>query len=131
VIEAVDRERIALGEGLGYDLMPEPEMCLAQGYSTTASYQDCYAESPVFKGLRSPDAVDHRYLHEDVGLGLVTYISLGEMLDVETPVSRALVTLASIAAGRDYLGEGRRTVERLGLARIDQREREAFLRHSR
>ncbi len=130
VIEAVDRERIALGQALGYDLMTEPEMCLAQGYSTTASYHDCYARSPVFKGLRSPDGIDHRYLHEDVGLGLVTYISLGQMLGVDTPVSRALVTIASIATGRDYMGEGRRTIEKLGLVGLSEQEREAFLRHS-
>jgi opine dehydrogenase len=131
LVEAVDRERIALGKALGYDLMTEPEMSLAQGYSTTASYHDCYAGSPVFKGLRSPDGIGHRYLHEDVGLGLVTYISLGQMLGVETPASRALVTLASIATGRGYMTEGRRTIEKLGLAGLGEQEREALLRHSR
>lgn len=130
VIEAVDRERLVLGKALGYDLVTEPEMCLVQGYSTTASYRDCYAQSPVLKGLRSPDGIDHRYLHEDVGLGLVTYISLGEMLGVDTPASRALVTLASIATGRDYMAEGRRTAEKLGLAGLSEQERVVLLRHS-
>ena len=130
-IQAVDEERIALGQALGYDLMAEPEMSVAQGYATSAPYQDCYAKSPVLKGLRSPADLDHRYLHEDVGLGLVTYISLGEMLGVGTPVSRALVTMASIATGRDYLGEGRRTVEKLGLAGLSEEEWMEFLRHCR
>ncbi len=91
VIEAADRERIALGAALGHKLMTEPEMCVAQGYGQSTDYQRCYAESPVFADLLSPPGADHRYLHEDVGLGLTTYVSLGELLGVPCPRSRALV----------------------------------------
>ena len=115
VIEAVDRERMALGAALGYELLNEPQMCVAQGYSQSTDYYDCYARSEVFSALSSPPGVQHRYLHEDVGLGLVTYVGLGEALGVATPVARGLVALASTVTGYDYLGQARRSPERLGL----------------
>ena len=127
VIAAVDAERLALGRALGYELMTEPQMSLAQGYACSADYHDCYARSPVFGPLRSPAGAEHRYLHEDVGLGLVTYVSLGEMLGVATPVARGLVALASAVTGRDYLAEGRRTADGLGLVGLDETQRRALL----
>ena len=153
IIEAVDKERIAVGKALGYELVPEPEMCAMQGYASPpgplsprlqavarergrttdggSDYYECYAKSDVFGPIASPPSVEHRYLHEDVGLGLVTLVSLGEMLEVETPVARSLVGLATVVTGRDYLGEGRRTVEKLGLAGLSDEEREMFLQEAR
>lgn len=127
VIAAVDAERIALGRALGYQLMPEPQMSLAQGYACSADYYECYAHSPVLGPLTSPAGADHRYLHEDVGLGLVTYASLGAMLGVPTPIARGLAALAAAVTGRDYLAEGRRTADRLGLAGLDETQRRALL----
>ncbi|MBM3957226.1 MAG: NAD/NADP octopine/nopaline dehydrogenase family protein [Gemmatimonadetes bacterium] len=127
IVEAVDRERLAIGVALGYELMTEPEMCVAQGYGTSTDYYECYARSPVFGDLLSPTSADHRYLHEDVGLGLVTYVSLGEMLGVECPRTRGLVELASAVTGIDYLREGRRSAARLGLAGLSTEERHRFL----
>jgi len=127
LIEAVDRERLAIGAALGYELMTEPEMCVAQGYGDSTDYYECYARSRVFSDLLSPASIDHRYLHEDVGLGLVTYVSLGDMLGVPCPRTRGLVELASAVTGRDYLSEGRRSATRLGLAGLSAEERRAFL----
>ncbi len=131
VIEAVDGERMALGKALGYDLISEPQMCREQGYSASADYHECYSKSPVFGELASPPGVEHRYLHEDCGLGLVTYVSLGEIMGVETPMSRAILTMAKAMTGRDYLKEGRRSAERLGLAGLDEAQRAAFLQERR
>jgi opine dehydrogenase len=128
IIEAVDCERLAIGAALGYELMTEPEMCVAQGYGRSTNYYECYASSEVFGALLSPTGTDHRYLHEDVGLGLVTYVSLGDMLGVPCPRSRALVELASAVTGRGYLREGRRSAERLGLAGLSAEERGRLLR---
>lgn len=131
IIESVDRERMALGKALGYDLLSEPRMCLEQGYSQSEDYLECYAGSPVFGDLASPPGMEHRYLHEDCGLGLVTYVSLGKLLGVPTPVSRSLATLAGTVTGRNYLKDGRRTVERLGLAGMDETAREEYLQAPR
>ena len=62
-----------------------------------------------------------------MGLGLVTYASLGEMLGIPTPASRDVIARASAVTGRDYLTEGLRTAERLGLAGLTPEQRETLL----
>jgi opine dehydrogenase len=40
LIEAVDRERIAIGKKLGVDVIPDPELGVMQGYMTEATYDN-------------------------------------------------------------------------------------------
>jgi len=114
-IDAVDGERMALLKALGYPAQPEPLTSMQQGYCASADTLECYSKGPGFIDFPSPDTLDHRYLHEDVGMGLVFYCSLGRLLGVPTPVSAALVALGSAVAGRDYAAEGARSLEALGL----------------
>ena len=116
LMEAVDQERRALGARLGFSIPSDPEMCVRQGYMSQASYYPGYMQAPGFKGIKAQSQIDHRYLNEDVGFGLVFYRSLGRQLGVPTPVVEAVIGVASAMAGRDYLAEGRRTMESLGLA---------------
>ena len=115
VVEAVDRERLALGEALGLELIPEPEMSLRQGYSGTNDYLTAYRDGPGFQGLGGPATMDHRYLTEDVACAFVTMLELGDVCGVAMPVSRSIVQLASVVSGRDYVAESRRGLKRLGL----------------
>lgn len=116
VVEAVDRERLALGEALGLELISEPEMSLRQGYSGTDDYLTAYRDGPGFQGLGGPATMDHRYLTEDVACALVTMLELGEVCGAAMPVSRSVMQLASVISGRDYAAESRRGLERLGLS---------------
>lgn len=104
LMAAVDAERRAVGAALGYDLAP-----------TFGS--PCAA---------APDALD-----EDVGLGLVTYISLGEVLGVPTPVCRGLAMLAATVTGRDYLRAAQRVAAGLGLGDVSDADRRALLHEPR
>ncbi|HCU36789.1 MAG TPA: hypothetical protein DGT21_15470 [Armatimonadetes bacterium] len=116
VVEAVDRERLALGEALGLELISEPEMSLRQGYSGTDDYLTAYRDGPGFQGLGGPATMDHRYLTEDVACALVTMLELGDVCGVALPVSRSVMQLASVISGRDYAAESRRGLARLGLS---------------
>ncbi len=116
VVEAVDRERLAIGAALGFDLIPEPEMSTRQGYSSSADYLAAYRDGPGFQGLGGPATMEHRYLTEDVACALVTMLELAEVCGVPTPASRAIVELASVVSGRNYAAESRRGLRRLGLA---------------
>ena len=84
-IEALDGERMAILRTLGYPAQPEPLTCVQQGYATASGYLECYSQGPGFIDFRSPDTLDHRYLHEDIGMGLLFYTSLGRLLGVPTP----------------------------------------------
>ena len=72
-------------------------------------------ESEPNKTIKSPPSLDHRYVHEDVGYGLVPFAELGRLAGVKTPTIDALVQLAGLSVGVDYVRDGL-TLERLGLA---------------
>lgn len=121
LIEAVDQERIAIGEALGIAVVPDPEISLQQGYMTEASYEDGYRTAPGFRGIKAQPSLDHRYLNEDVGYGLVFLSALGRQLGVETPVMDSVITLTSRLMNRDYRGEATHTPATLGIAGLDAR----------
>ena len=127
LIEAVDRERIAIGKKLGVDVIPDPELGVIQGYMTEATYDNGFITAPGFQGVKAQSSLDYRYFNEDVGYGLVFLQKLGEQVGVATPVMSAVITLVSLLMNRDYLGEARRTMETLGLSKHTAKELEKLL----
>ena len=122
LIEAVDKERIAIGKKLGLDVIPDPELGVMQGYMTEATYDNGFITSPGFEGVKAQSSLDYRYFNEDVGYGLVFLQKLGEQVGVETPVMSAVITLVSLLMNRDYLGEAKRTMKTLGLSKHTAKE---------
>jgi opine dehydrogenase len=117
VIKAIDRERIEIGQRLGIEVIPEPVTGKRQGYMEEVTYDRGYAEAPGFRGIMAQQSLNHRYLNEDVGYGLVFWLRLGEQIGVETPNIAAVIQVASTLMGRDYLAEAPRTMETLGLSK--------------
>jgi opine dehydrogenase len=117
LMEAVDKERLALGAALGMQLLTEPEGSHAAGYidADKINYRDGYNKSKNFGITKAPDTLDHRYFNEDVGYGLVFWSSLGDLLGVDTPVIDALTLIISRIMGKDYKAMKLRTAETLGL----------------
>ena len=127
LIEGVDRERIAIGEKLGVDVIPDPEIGVMQGYMAEATYDTGFSTSPGFEGIKAQSSLDYRYFNEDVGYGLVFFQKLGEQVGVTTPIISAVITLVSLLMNRDYLGEARRTMETLGLSKYSAKELQKLL----
>jgi len=127
LIEAVDRERIALGKKLGVNVIPDPELGVMQGYMTEATYDTGFITAPGFKGVKAQSSLEYRYFNEDVGFGLVLLQELGEQVEVATPVMSAVITLVSQLMNRDYSGEAKRTMETLGLSKHTAKELERLL----
>src|SRR6185369_6104462 len=67
LIEAVDRERMAIAAALGVTIQSEPQLGVHQGYMTEANYSTGYSQAPGFRGIAAQDRLDNRYLTEDVG----------------------------------------------------------------
>jgi opine dehydrogenase len=124
LIEAVDRERIAIGKKLGVDIIPDPELSVLQGYMTEATYDTGFITAPGFEGIKAQNSLDYRYFNEDVGYGLVFLQTLGEQIEVPTPVISAMITIISRLTNRNYLGEAKRTMETLGLSEYTVKELE-------
>ena len=98
-------------------MLPDPEIGYRQGYMAEPTYDRGYSEAPGFRGIKAQGQLDYRYLHEDVGYGLVFLQSLGEQIGVETPTISAVIAVASAVMQRDYAGEAKRTMETLGALR--------------
>jgi len=119
-IEAVDGEILALREALGL--------------SNRRRYQEYLAEQGFVDGVRStlhetlhasvlaggtfpcgPEALQSRYITEDVPYALVLASSIGDEVRVDTPVIDALIALASAVTKTDWRAKGRTlTVWELG-----------------
>jgi opine dehydrogenase len=118
IIESVDKERIAIGERLGIKVFSDPEMGMRQGYMLENNYGSGYREAPGFLGITAQPRLDHRYINEDVGYGLVFMSQLGQQVGVATPTIDSLIRLASVLMNRDYAGEALRTPESLGIGKL-------------
>jgi len=131
LIRKLDEERMALLKALGYPAQPDPVTSMEQGYASSPDYFECYRHGPGYQDFRFPNTLDNRYLHEDIGLGLVMLCSLGQLLGVPTPTCRGVVYMGEILSGNDYFGQARRTLETLGLGGLSVKELKSFLETGR
>ena len=112
VIAALDGEYLAIRAGLGLtDLTPYEDYLVAQGMVT--SKEDTLSETirgsimATVEFPCGPNALQHRFVSEDVPYSLVLASSLGAELGISTPVVDGLVAVASAASGIDYRAIGR------------------------
>lgn len=129
VATALDGERMALREALGYG---PPHFPLADHYARdsvgdtmygAASHDDLIGSGDWREDI---DLYEHRYLREDVALGVAFLVSVGEWAGIPCPVARGLLTIAGAGVGEDFLETGR-TLAALGLAGLSRDEMRALL----
>jgi len=114
VLEAIDRERVAVGGALGIRANTAREWLYLAYNAAGRTLLEAIRANPGYRGIKAPARLEHRYITEDVPTSLVPTASIGETLGVPTPTMRAIIHLASLMHGVDYWQEGR-TVDRLGL----------------
>ncbi len=112
VMAALDAERVAIRERLGYG---PPHWPLMAYYADADWFYGPGAFSRVQRTSvwRERLAFEHRYLTEDVAYGLALWASLGRAARLPMPLTEAFIALASVLAGRDLYATGR-TLESLG-----------------
>ena len=121
-IDAVDAERLAIVRALGLeplrfvDIFHQAGLTTSAGRDSGSSFQAIHESEPNMT-IKSPPSLDHRYIREDIGYGLVPMAEIGRLMKVKTPVMDALITLASTALGVDFRVEGL-TVKKMGLADV-------------
>ncbi|HVL35230.1 MAG TPA: NAD/NADP octopine/nopaline dehydrogenase family protein, partial [Burkholderiales bacterium] len=103
VTDALDAERIAAREALGYRA---PHFPLADHYRSDGD-EWMYGRRVHQKLTDSKDwrerivLTEHRYMREDVEYGLAFLVSVCEWAGVPCPVARGLLALGSTVVGRD------------------------------
>ncbi len=134
VIETVDNERMQLAATLGVPTRSFVDYFAAAGYTTeqaaqTGSVYEAMQHSEANRWMKAPVSLDHRYVHEDVGWGLVPWEALGNVVGVPMPTVSALIHLACVMNKIDYRRDGL-TLERLGFDdRITVEEVRRFAEH--
>ncbi|MGH7773371.1 MAG: NAD/NADP octopine/nopaline dehydrogenase family protein [Candidatus Binatia bacterium] len=132
LIGAVDRERLNIVKQLGLNPLSFVEIFHQAGLASdfarsSGSVYQAIKESAPNRTIKSPASLNHRYLNEDVGYGLVSMAEIGRLAKVKTPVIDALITLASEVNQVDYRSEGL-TLEKMALAAVKLEELRTLLR---
>jgi opine dehydrogenase len=129
VTDALDAERIAVREGLGYG---GPHFPLAHHYATEGE-QWMYGRGSHDRLTDSGDwrerivLNEHRYMREDLRLGLSLLVSVAELAGVATPLARAFLAIGGAIYGEDFMQHGR-TLASLGLGSLGRDRLQALLR---
>ncbi len=126
VMDALDNERIAVREALGYKPYHFP---IRDHYATDHwMYGDAHDRLVVSGDWRERIVLtQHRYMTEDVHYGLAFLASVADWAGAPAPVATALLSIASAVCERD-LRHGPRTLEALGLARMKRNDLQSLLR---
>lgn len=102
-IEQVEREKETVMRAMGYEHVSHLGMM-----KNLAQYGQ-HEELDAFRQVAGPSSMTHRYIEEDASTGQALMISLAHNLGLELPCMEALVCLAGVINGKDYLAQGRTT----------------------
>lgn len=128
VTTRLDAERMAVREALGYG---EPHFPLANHYDDEAE-EWMYGNLAHDKLIDSGDwrenliLTEHRYMREDVEIGLAFFVSVADWAGVPAPTAKGLLALGSAVCDDDFRAAGR-TLEALGLAGLSREDMSALL----
>jgi opine dehydrogenase len=129
VTDALDAERIAVREGFEYG---PPHFPLAHHYAKHGE-EWMYGRGSHDRLTDSGDwrerivLTEHRYMREDLRLGLSFLVSAAELAGVATPLAKSFLALGGAICGEDF-GRSGRTLQSLGLGDLDRAGLQALLR---
>lgn len=115
VMEAIDRERIRIGNALGIQLLTACDWLRLAYDSKGENLFEAIRNQEGYRGISAPPTINHRYINEDIPMSLVPMASLGQILGIRVRGMESIIRLASIIRKVDYWESGR-TVERLALS---------------
>ena len=121
--EAINAERVAVAAALGASVPDLAEWFdRVYGVREASLVETCRrltldADGP-YQATGTPASLDHKYITEDLPVGLIPMSALGAAARVPTPAIDALIELVRHMTGKDFAAEAR-TLDRLGLAGMD------------
>ena len=131
IIEDVDKERIAIAEAMGVEVISARRWLYQTYGSEGADLYEAIQNTKAYKGIKSPGSINHRYIWEDVPTGLVPLSSLGKKLNIPTPMIDSFIYQATSVLRKDlnidFFKTGR-TMEKLGLKDMNIDEIKRFVK---
>lgn len=131
MIDALDRERVAVAAALGVTVPGLSDHFYQMGYTNDAGRDggtayDVFHNSEPNRSIRAPSSIDHRFFNEDIPYGLILLAELGRLANVVTPASNAVIMLAETATGRSFWELGL-TLKRMGIEGLSVGDLKRFL----
>ncbi|KAM0794727.1 NAD/NADP octopine/nopaline dehydrogenase [Usnea florida] len=120
-ILALDSVRVEIGAAFGFQLKSVIEVsneCYGQGF---ADLVDLAQNSGPHNHLKAPSDIANRNISEDVPNLLVCWHDLAEKLGIDASPVKAVIVLAEMATGIDYMETGR-NLRKLHLEHISRSE---------
>jgi opine dehydrogenase len=126
-IEAIDEERVAIGERFGVDVLRLKDTYSVMGYGPSGdTFWSVIRGVSVLNGIKGPSQIDSRYLTEDVPIGLTVFSQLGRSVGLAPVLMESVIHLAGAVLGTDF-GDDRRTLSRCGIEGMDRDEILAYV----
>ncbi len=123
-IEALDRERLALGETCGLNLKPIHRL-IRDHYEYQGAWgeniQEVVKNNVIYSWSYTPDSLESRYLTEDIPMNLVPLAELAQQVHSPYAVMETTISLGSMLLDRDFY-QGARTLEQMGLEGLQPEE---------
>ena len=108
LMERADAERMRIGKELGLEMYSFRKDCswLYYGQKHESIYQH-FRESPAHNILpMCPTSMQHRYVTEDIAGSLVSWYSLGKLVNITSSVLGNIINLASMLNNINYMRTG-------------------------
>ena len=121
IMEALDKERLTIAEKIGIKVIPARWWLKMVYNSEGTDLFEAIQNTHAYKGIESPHSVNHRYIWEEVPTSLVPLASLGDKLEIPTPLTKSFIHQSTALLRKDlnidFWKKGR-TMERLGLSNM-------------
>jgi opine dehydrogenase len=114
-VEAMDQERLAVARAFGLKLPSIREWYRLAYGAEGSTLSEAVRNNCAYEKVRGQKSLRTRYLLEDIPMGLLPMVSIGQMMGVDVPRMQTILNLAQFLTGEDFISNGR-TVERLGLS---------------
>lgn len=128
VMEALDEERLKVGQAFQLNALPYLERVIETGYvKTNSDWYTMIATSPHLTA-KGPESLHDRYLTEDVPYGLSPWYHMARHLNLEVTLITSFIHLASALMGVNYFEKGR-TLADMGIDGMSVSELHRYLAH--
>jgi opine dehydrogenase len=121
--EAINAERVAVAASYGATVPTLAEwFALTYGVRGATLVESCqqltYNSDGPYQATGTPKSFEHKYISEDVPVGLMPMSAFGRAAGVPTPAIDALIEISKQMSGKTF-ADGR-TLERMGLAGMEK-----------
>jgi opine dehydrogenase len=127
VLEALDKERLAVASSFGIQSRTALEWLRMSYNANGEDIRDAILNQSGYYDIKAPTTLYHRYVFDDIPMGLVPLASLGRKSNVSVPIMESIIRIGSIVNGVDYMQLGR-TVDKLGLVNLSVDDITRFLK---